>query len=120
MRQRQTVLGWLMNKNAGVLQGTLDLIVLQTLTTFEPSCGYAISVRIAQVSSGAIQLKMATLYPGLPWPEQRGFVRAQGDRTETNQRARYYSITAAGRPQFPAEKTRMTAIMQAMLEGDAR
>jgi len=109
-------------QRAGVLQGTLDLMVLQTLATLGPLHGYAISARIEQVSRGAIQLNMGTLYPGLLRLEQRGFVRAQWDRTETNRRARYYSITAAGRRQLQTEKAewaRMTAIMQAMLEGDA-
>ena len=107
---------------AAVFQGTLDLMVLQTLATLGPQHGYAIAARIEQVSSGAIQLNMGTLYPGLLRLEQRGFVRAQWDRTETNRRARFYTITAAGRRQLIAEKsewTRMAAIMQAMLEGDA-
>jgi PadR family transcriptional regulator, regulatory protein PadR len=109
-------------QKADVLQGTLDLMVLQTLATLGPLHGYAISARIEQVSSGAIQLNMGTLYPGLLRLEQRGFIRAQWERTETNRRARYYSITAAGRRQLQTEKAewaRMAAIMQAMLEGDA-
>jgi PadR family transcriptional regulator len=108
---------------AGVLQGTLDLMVLQTLVTLGPLHGYAIAGRIEQVSSGAIQLNMGTLYPGLLRLEQRGFVRAQWGQTETNRRARYYSITAAGRRQLQAEKTewtRMAAIMQAMLQEQAK
>jgi PadR family transcriptional regulator PadR len=107
---------------AGVLQGTLDLMVLQMLATLGPLHGYAIGARIEQVSSGAIQLNMGTLYPGLLRLEQRGCIRAEWGRTETNRRARYYSITAAGRRQLQTEKTewaRMTAIMQAMLEGGA-
>src|SRR6516225_4877431 len=108
-------------EKAGVLQGTLDLMILQTLATLGPLHGYAISARIEQVSSGAIQLNMGTLYPGLLRLEQRGFIRAEWDRTETNRRARYYRITAAGRRQLRTEKTewaRMMAIMQAMFEGD--
>ena len=108
---------------AGVLQGTLDLMVLQTLVTLGPLHGYAIAGRIEQVSSGAIQLNMGTLYPGLLRLEQRGFVRAQWGQTETNRRARYYNITAAGRRQLQAEKTewtRMAAIMQAMLQEQAK
>jgi transcriptional regulator len=110
-------------QKAGVLQGTLDLMVLQTIATLGPMHGYAVSARIEQVSSGAIQLNMGTLYPGLLRLEQRGFVRAKWDRTETNRRARYYSITAAGRRQLETQRTewtRMAAIMQAMLEGEAR
>ena len=98
-------------------------MVLQTIATLGPLHGYAISARIEQVSSRAIQLNMGTLYPGLLRLEQRGFIRAQWDRTETNRRARYYSITAAGRRQLRTEKTewaRMTGIMRAMLEGDAK
>ena len=112
-----------MSKNRlELLQGTLDLMVLQTLAMLGPLHGYAVSARIEQVSGGAIQLNMGTLYPGLLRLEQHGFIRAQWDRTETNRRARYYSITAAGRRQLQTEKmewARMAAIMQAMLEGDA-
>ena len=109
-------------QKAGVLQGTLDLMVLQTIAMLGPLHGYAVSARSEQVSGGAIQLNMGTLYPGLLRLEQHGFIRAQWDRTETNRRARYYSITAAGRRQLQTEKmewARMTAIMQAMLEGGA-
>jgi DNA-binding PadR family transcriptional regulator len=66
---------------------------------------------------------MGTLYPGLVRLEQRGFIRAQWNRTENNRRARYYSITAAGRRRLDAEKaewTRMASIMQALLFEEAR
>ena len=109
-------------QTAGVLQGTLDLMVLQALATVGPMHGYAVSARIEQLSGGALRLNMGSLYPGLLRLEQRGLIRAQWDRTETNRRARYYNITAAGRRQLQREKaewTRMTAIMEAMLEGDA-
>ena len=95
-------------------------MVLQTLGALGELHGYSIAARIEQVSSGAIQLNMGTLYPGMLRLEQRGYVRAQWERTETNRRARYYSITAAGRRQLQTEKAewaRMAAIMQAMLEG---
>src|SRR5215471_12751593 len=108
---------------AAVLQGTLDLMVLQTLATLGPLHGYAIAARIEQVSSGAIQLNMGTLYPGLMRLEQRGFIRAKWDQTETNRRARFYSITATGRRRLDTEKaewTRMAGIMQSLLSGEAR
>jgi PadR family transcriptional regulator PadR len=107
---------------ASVLQGTLDLMVLRTLATLGPLHGYAIAARIEQVSSGAIQLNMGTLYPGLQRLEQQGFVRARWDRTENNRRARFYSITAAGRRRLDAEKaewTRMAGIIQAMFSEGA-
>ncbi len=105
-------------EKADVLQGTLDLMILQTVATMGPLHGYAVAERLQQVSSGAIQLNMGTLYPGLLRLEQRGFIRAEWQRTENNRRARYYSITAAGKRQLDTERaewTRMAAIMQALL-----
>ncbi len=104
---------------ADVLQGTLDLMILQTVATMGPLHGYAVAERLEQVSGGSLQLNMGTLYPGLVRLEQRGFIRAEWDRTENNRRARYYSITAAGRRQLSAEKaewTRMASIMHAVLQ----
>ena len=109
-------------EKAGVLQGTLDLMVLQTLATLGPLHGYAIAARIEQVSSRAIQLNMGTLYPGLLRLEQRGFIRAKWDKTENNRRARFYSITATGRRQLDVEKagwTRMAGIMKSLLGEEA-
>jgi PadR family transcriptional regulator, regulatory protein PadR len=106
-------------EKADVLQGTLDLMILQTVATLGPLHGYSIASRIEQVSSGAIQLNMGTLYPGLLRLEQRGLVRAEWDKTETNRRARFYAITAAGRRQLATEKdewTRMVGIMQTLLQ----
>jgi transcriptional regulator len=107
---------------ADVLQGTLDVMVLQTLATLGPLHGYAIAARIEKVSSGAVQLNMGTLYPGLLRLEQRGFVRTRWDKTENNRRARFYSITAAGRRQLDAERaewTRMAGIMHTLLSEGA-
>jgi DNA-binding PadR family transcriptional regulator len=91
---------------ADVLQGTLDLMVLQTLDTMGPQHGYAIAARLEQVSGGALQLNMGTLYPALIRLEQ----------------ARFYALTAAGRRELAQEKQawdRMTTIMQALLRGGA-
>jgi PadR family transcriptional regulator, regulatory protein PadR len=102
---------------AGVLQGTLDLMVLQTLDTLGPLHGYAIAARLEQVSGGSLQLNMGTLYPGLMRLEQRGLVRARWGVTDNNRKARYYSITAAGRRQLAAEKSdwdRMASIIHAL------
>ena len=106
------------NAKADVLQGTLDLMVLQTLDSLGPSHGYAIAARLEQVSSGALQLNMGTLYPGLMRLEQRGLVRGTWGVTETNRRARFYAISVAGRRQLASQRAawdRMTAIMQALL-----
>lgn len=104
-----------------VLQGTLDLMVLQTVATLGPLHGYAIAARLEQVSSGAIRLNMGTLYPGLMRLEQRGLVRATWGFTDNNRKARFYAISAAGRRRLATEKSeweRMTAIMRTLLHGD--
>ena len=107
---------------ADVLQGTLDLMVLQTLDTMGSQHGYAIAARLEQVSDGALQLNMGTLYPGLMRLEQRGLVKGSWGTTESNRKARFYALTAAGRRELSKEKQawdRMTTIMQALLRGDA-
>jgi PadR family transcriptional regulator PadR len=100
------------------LQGTLDIMVLQTLATLGPVHGYAIAARLEQVSQGAIQLNMGTLYPGLMRLEQRGLVRGKWGVTENNRKARFYAITGAGRRQLASEKVdweRTASIMHALL-----
>ena len=101
-----------------ILQGTLDIMVLQTLATLGPVHGYAIAARLEQVSHGAIQLNMGTLYPGLMRLEQRGLVRGRWGVTENNRKARFYAITAAGRRQLASEKAdweRTASIMHSLL-----
>ena len=107
---------------ADVLQGTLDLMVLQTLDTMGAQHGYAIAARLEQVSAGALKLNMGTLYPGLMRLEQRGLLRGSWSTTETNRKARFYALTAAGRRELAKEKEawdRMTTIMQALLRGES-
>jgi transcriptional regulator len=102
---------------ADVLQGTLDLMILQTLSVLGPLHGYALSARLEQASRGALQLNMGTLYPALMRLEQRGFTRGDWRVTDTNRKARYYQITAAGRRQLAAKQAewdRMTAIVHAL------
>src|SRR6195256_3942731 len=106
---------------ADVLQGTLDLMVLQTVATLGPLHGYAIAARLEQVSAGALQLNMGTLYPGLMRLEQRGLVRAEWDVTDNNRKARFYAITAAGRRRLATEKAewdRMSSIIHALLHDE--
>ena len=103
---------------ADILQGTLDIMVLQTLTTLGPVHGYAIAARLEQVSNGAIHLNMGTLYPGLMRLEQRGLVRGKWGVTENNRKARFYAITAAGRRELASEKAeweRTASIMHSLL-----
>jgi transcriptional regulator len=105
-----------------VLQGTLDLMVLKTVAAMGPLHGYAIAERLEQVSRGALQLNMGTLYPGLMRLEQRGLIRAAWGMTDSNRKARFYSITAAGKRQLTAERAewdRMTTIMRALLHDES-
>jgi PadR family transcriptional regulator, regulatory protein PadR len=107
---------------ADVLQGTLDLMVLQTLNSLGPLHGYAIAARLEQVSSGALQLNMGTLYPALMRLEQRGLLRGKWGMTETNRKARFYAVTSAGRRQLAREKNawdRMAGIIHTLLHGEA-
>jgi PadR family transcriptional regulator, regulatory protein PadR len=105
-------------ERAEVLQGTLDIMVLQTLAALGPSHGYALAARIDRVSGGRVQLNMGTLYPGLMRLEQRGFVRGTWGVTESNRKARFYALTPTGKKQLAAEKrewNRMVTIMHAIL-----
>jgi transcriptional regulator len=107
------------DKPQAVLQGTLDLMVLQTLHTMGPQHGYAIASRLEQVSGGALRLNMGTLYPALMRLEQRGLIRGEWGVTDSSRRARFYALTAAGRKQLGAEKAewdRMAAIIRTLLE----
>jgi PadR family transcriptional regulator len=107
---------------ADVLQGTLDLVVLQTLNSLGPLHGYAIAARLEQVSSGALQLNMGTLYLALMRLEQRGLLRGKWRATETNRKARFCAATSAGRRQLAREKDawdRMAGIIHTLLHGDA-
>ena len=106
------------HEKAEILQGTLDLMVLQTLSTLGPQHGYAVAARLEQVSGGSIRLNMGTLYPGHMRLEQRGLIRGTWGVTESNRKARFYTITAAGRRQLRTEKAewdRLTSIMQLLL-----
>jgi PadR family transcriptional regulator PadR len=105
-----------------ILQGTLDLMVLQTLSVMGPQHGYAIAARLEQVSAGSLRLNMGTLYPGLMRLEQRGLVRGSWGVTDNNRKARFYAITAAGRRQLVSERAewdRLTSIMHALLNESA-
>jgi PadR family transcriptional regulator PadR len=105
-----------------ILQGTLDLMVLKTIDTLGPLHGYAIAARLEQVSAGALQLNMGTLYPALMRLEQRGLLKGNWGTTESNRKARFYALTPAGRRELEKEQQawdRMTAIMQALLRGEA-
>ena len=109
-------------KRADVLRGTLDLMVLQTLDSMGSQHGYAIASRLEQASHGALQLNMGTLYPALMRLEQRGLIKGTWGTTDTNRKARFYGLTAAGRRQLDLDRrtwTQMADIMANVLKGQA-
>ena len=93
-----------MSPRADIMQGTLDLMVLRTLETLGPLHGWGISQRLQQLSEDTFQLNQGTLYPVLVRLEQRGWIRSKWGVSEHNRRARFYSLTAAGRRQLDAER----------------
>ncbi|HET8547652.1 MAG TPA: PadR family transcriptional regulator [Bryobacteraceae bacterium] len=86
------------------LQGTLDLLVLKSLASRGRMHGYGITLHIQTVSRDALRVEEGSLYPALHRMEQAGWIRAEWGVSENNRRARYYTITAAGRRQLAAEQ----------------
>jgi PadR family transcriptional regulator PadR len=102
-----------------VLQGTLDLMILKTLDTLGAMHGWGIAQRIRQVSDDLLQLNQGTLYPALLRVEQKGWINSEWKTTENNRRAKYYSLTAAGKKQLEAETLeweRFAGVMSRMLK----
>ena len=79
-----------------LLQGTLDLIVLRSLSTMGPQHAYGLAARLEQVAEHPLQLNQGTLYPALVRLEQQGFIKGTWQKTESNRDAKYYAITRAG------------------------
>jgi len=102
-----------------VLQGTLDLLVLKTLDSMGPMHGFGMALRIQQVSENLLQLNQGTLYPALLRLEQRGWISSKWGVSENNRRAKYYSLTRAGRKQLEEEAEswdRMSAMINRVLK----
>ena len=85
-----------------LLQGTLDLLILKTVA-LEPMHGWGIALRIQQISNEVLQIGQGSLYPALHRLEYRGWIQAEWSSSENNRRAKFYSLTAAGRKQLTAE-----------------
>jgi PadR family transcriptional regulator PadR len=99
--------------------GTLDLMVLKTLAAMGPLHGYGVARRIEQVADGGFVLNQGTIYPALLRLEQKGWIKSAWGTSDNNRRARFYSITAAGRRQLTAESalwTRTVSIVTRLLE----
>ena len=91
-----------MSKPTDLVQGTLDLLILK-IVALEPLHGWAIAQRIRQMSSEVLQVGQSALYPALHKLEQQGWIEAEWKVSETNRRAKYYSLTRAGRKAFAEE-----------------
>src|SRR3954471_17466251 len=91
-----------MGNRSEVPYGTLDLMVLKSLDSLGPQHGYGIARRIEQVAQGSLALNQGTIYPALLRLEQRGWISSEWGASENNRKARFYSITRAGRKQLPA------------------
>lgn len=101
-----------------LLQGTLDLMVLQTLDAMGPLHGYGIARRIEQLSENEVLLNQGTIYASLVRLQQRGWIAAEWGVSDNNRRAKFYSITKAGKRQMKEDKSqweRLAAVMGRVL-----
>ena len=108
-----------MKAHSEVLQGTLDLMVLKTLDSMGAMHGYGIAQRIQQISQDVLFLNQGTLYPALLRLEQRGWIHSEWGVSSNHRKAKYYSLTKAGRKQLREETAdweRMSAIINRLLE----
>jgi transcriptional regulator len=96
-----------------ILQGTLDLIILQTLR-WGPRHGYGLAQMIRASSREALQVDTGSLYPALHRLEKSGAIEAEWETSENRQRVRVYRLTAAGRKQLAAERSRWEQLSEAM------
>jgi transcriptional regulator len=101
------------SRSVELLQGSLDVIVLKTLS-WQPMHGFGIARWIQQLSEDALQIEEGTLYPALYRLENRGLVKAEWSLTENNRRAKYYRLTAAGRKQLTEHTERWEAFASVM------
>ena len=111
-----------MANRAEVPYGTLDLMVLKTLDSLGPLHGYGIARRIEQVAESSLALNQGTIYPALLRLEQKGWISSEWGNSENNRKARFYSITRAGRKQLAAEAenwSRTVAMMARLLESES-
>jgi transcriptional regulator len=96
------------------LQGTLDLLILNSLARLGPLHGYAIAQRVLQATGGRLRIEEGSLYPALHRMTNAGWLQAEWGLTETNRRARLYTLTAAGRRQLAEEERRWKELAAAV------
>lgn len=91
------------NQKADLLQGTLDLLILKALQ-HEPMHGFGVATRIAQMSKDMLQVEQGSLYPALYRLEDQGWIKSEWGVSENNRKAKFYSLTTAGRKQLQTEE----------------
>jgi PadR family transcriptional regulator len=102
-----------MAKKPDLMPGTLDMLILKTLTR-APQHGYGIALSIKRLSQDVLTVEEGSLYPALQRLLLQGWVKAEWKKTETNRRARYYTLTAAGRKQLGAELSQFDQMIAAI------
>ncbi len=102
-----------MNKQIELLQGTLDLLVLQAVS-LGPTHGYGILLRIQQVSREMLQIQQGSLYPGLYRLEHRGWIAGEWGQSENKRKAKFSTLTAKGRRQLKSEREKWDNLSKAM------
>lgn len=91
-----------MGKQLGLLQGTLDMLILKAVS-LGPQHGYGVLLRIEQLAKGSLQIEQGSLYPALYRLEHQGLIISEWGESENNRRAKFYTLTAAGRKQLRTE-----------------
>ena len=107
-----------MSERADLLPGTLDMLILKAVSLGELH-GYAVLLRIGQITGGALQIEQGALYPALYRLEQKGLLDTRWGISENNRRAKYYRLTVVGRKRLKEERdswTRLATAIQTMLE----
>ncbi len=102
-----------MSKPVGLVQGTLDLLILKTIA-LEPMHGWAIAQRIQQVSGDILQVGQSALYPALHKLEQNGWIKSEWATSDNNRRAKYYALTRAGRKALEQESAQWERLSAAI------
>ena len=108
-----------MSENADLLPGTLDMLILKAVS-LRPLHGYGVLLRIRQISGDALDIPQGSLYPALYRLEQQGLIEAEWGQSDNNRRAKFYTVTAAGRRRLKEETAgwnRLATAISAALEG---
>ena len=105
--------GGIISKPPDLVLGTLDLLLLKILA-LEPLHGWAINIRLRQVSGEVLQVTEGSLYPALHKLEQEGWIKAEWKQTENNRRAKFYSLTGPGRQKLEAESAHWNRLSSAI------